>query len=133
METKIISLADGVCTMQAIIKDSSDRVVATGTAQEKEGSSNINKTSYIENCETSAWGRALGNLGINLDYGIATAEEVNNQPQNTEPDFRTLINNVLNTLPKEVKQKYVDQLVNKTLPVNEETLQKICRENNIKC
>jgi hypothetical protein len=36
----------------------------------------VNKTSYIENCETSAWGRALGNLGIGIDASIASAEEV---------------------------------------------------------
>ena len=35
-----------------------DVLVATGHAYEKEGSSFINKTSYIENCETSAIGRA---------------------------------------------------------------------------
>ena len=36
----------------------------------------VNKTSYIENCETSAWGRALGNLGIGINESIASAEEV---------------------------------------------------------
>jgi hypothetical protein len=36
----------------------------------------INKTSYIENCETSAWGRALGNLGYGIQTSIASAEEV---------------------------------------------------------
>ena len=36
----------------------------------------INKTSYIENCESSAWGRCLGNLGIGIETSIATADEV---------------------------------------------------------
>jgi len=36
---------------------------ATGLAQEREGSSTVNKTSALENCETSAIGRALANLG----------------------------------------------------------------------
>lgn len=35
----------------------------TGIAMEIEGSSNVNKTSHIENCETSAIGRALANMG----------------------------------------------------------------------
>ena len=55
-----------------------DFVLATGIACEKEGSSMINKTSFIENCETSAVGRALGFLGIGIDGGIASAEEVQN-------------------------------------------------------
>ena len=41
-----------------------------------QGSSNINKTSYIENCETSAVGRALAMLGIGIDTSIASANEV---------------------------------------------------------
>lgn len=38
-------------------------VWATGHAYEKEGEGNVNRTSYIENCETSAIGRALANAG----------------------------------------------------------------------
>ena len=51
-------------------------VLATGTAYENEGASAINRTSYIENCETSAVGRALGFLGLGVDVAIASAEEV---------------------------------------------------------
>ena len=82
LETDIIQLENGICTMKATIKDDTSRVIATGYAQEKENSSFINKTSYIENCETSAWGRALGNLGIGIDTSIASAEEVLNAMQN---------------------------------------------------
>ena len=53
-------------------------VLGTGHAQEKEGSSFINSTSYIENAETSAVGRALGMLGIGVDVSIASYEEVAN-------------------------------------------------------
>ena len=51
-------------------------VVAQGHAHEERGSSNINKTSYVENCETSAVGRALAMLGIGIDTSIASANEV---------------------------------------------------------
>lgn len=74
----IVSLEDGVCLMQATVLDEKREVRATGYAQEKEQSSYINKTSFIENCETSAWGRALGNLGIGVDTSIASADEVIN-------------------------------------------------------
>lgn len=36
---------------------------ATGHAQESPGSNPVNKTSWVENCETSAIGRALANMG----------------------------------------------------------------------
>jgi len=66
--------ADGVVLMQAVVKDESGRTIATGHALEKKDSTFINQTSYIENCETSAVGRALGILGIGVDTAIASAE-----------------------------------------------------------
>lgn len=80
--SEIVQLENGVCTIKAVIKDAASRVIATGYAQEKENSSFINKTSYIENCETSAWGRALGNLGIGIDTSVASADEVLNAVNN---------------------------------------------------
>lgn len=53
-------------------------VRATGFAYEKAGSTFINKTSHIENAETSAIGRALGIFGIGIDGSVASAEEVAN-------------------------------------------------------
>ena len=76
--TEIIGLENGVCTMKASVYDNEGRLLATGHGQEKEGSTFINKTSYIENCETSCVGRALGNAGIGLDDGFASYEEVAN-------------------------------------------------------
>ena len=87
--TEIISLVDGVVTMKATITDETGKVIATGLAQEKETSSFINKTSFIENCETSAVGRALGFAGIGVDGSMASAEEVANaimNQNNQEPD-----------------------------------------------
>lgn len=76
--TDIIDMHDGIVTMKATVMDADGRVLGTGTAQEKEGSTYINKTSYLENCETSAVGRALGMLGIGVDTSVASAEEVEN-------------------------------------------------------
>ncbi len=64
---------------KALIKNSDGIIKSTGTAMENKDDkmSMVNKTSHIENCETSAIGRALGNLGIGLDGGdVATYEEV---------------------------------------------------------
>ena len=71
-----------IVTFKAIIKDEEGRVIGTGTAQEKEKSSFINKTSYIENCETSAVGRALGFCGFGIDTSVASYEEVANAIEN---------------------------------------------------
>lgn len=78
IKTEILSLEAGVCTMKAIILDEEGKVLGVGHAQEKEGSSFINKTSFIENAETSCVGRALGMCGIGIDTSIASAEEVLN-------------------------------------------------------
>lgn len=56
--------------------------LSTGYAEEKENSTFINKTSFVENCETSAIGRALGFAGIGLTSSIASAEEVSNAMAN---------------------------------------------------
>lgn len=72
--TEIISAADLV-QIKASIVDGNDRVVATGFAEEVRGSTNINKTSALENCETSAIGRALACIGLGGTQ-YATANEV---------------------------------------------------------
>ena len=82
IETELLSNQDGVCVFKATIKDENERVISTGHAYEKEDSSFINKTSYIENCETSAVGRALGFLGIGIDTSIASGDEVANAIKN---------------------------------------------------
>lgn len=74
--TEMVSNENGVCVFQASVFDGNNRIIATGTAYEKEDSTFINKTSYIENCETSAVGRALGMAGFGIDTSVASAEEV---------------------------------------------------------
>lgn len=87
IKTELKSLDGGVCVFMAEVGNG-DTVLGMGHAYEKEGSSNINRTSYIENCETSAVGRALGMAGFGIDTSVASAEEVQNaieqQTQNTE-------------------------------------------------
>jgi len=69
--------SDSILIIASILNEEG-RVIANGLAEENRGSSYINKTSYVENCETSAWGRALANFGIGLDTSVASAEEVQN-------------------------------------------------------
>lgn len=93
IETQMISNENGVCIFRAAVfgfeLDCEGRptrtLLATGTAYEKENSSFINKTSYIENCETSAVGRALGMAGFGIDTSIASADEIRNAINNQLP------------------------------------------------
>jgi hypothetical protein len=49
---------------------------ATGHAYEVRGESHVNRTSYVENCETSCVGRALALLGFEIKRGVASREEM---------------------------------------------------------
>lgn len=76
LSSEIVHLDADSCVIRAEIRDDQWVLRATGFAQEDKSSSYINKTSYVENCETSAWGRALANLGIGIDTSIASSNEV---------------------------------------------------------
>lgn len=51
-------------------------LASTGHAFEYRDAGMVNKTSYVENAETSAIGRALGVLGIGATESLASAEEM---------------------------------------------------------
>jgi len=76
--SKIVSFDAGEWVIQAEIQDEEGDLMATGLASEKVGVGNINKTSALENAETSAVGRALGFLGVGIAASIASADEVTN-------------------------------------------------------
>ena len=50
--------------MRAACYINDDRLIATGYAEEVFGNSPVNKTSFLENCETSAIGRAIANCPL---------------------------------------------------------------------
>ena len=74
--TEIEKHEGGIVLMKATAMDESGKVLGTGYAIENQKASQINSTSYIENCETSAVGRALGMCGFGIDSSLASAEEV---------------------------------------------------------
>jgi len=114
--TEMVSNESGVVIFKAnIIVDGNVR--ATGFAYEKEGSTFINKTSYIENCETSAIGRALGVFGIGIDGSVASSEEVENaianQPKGAQVNNapRDIIKEALAALNHAFAEKDIDKAV----------------------
>ena len=81
--TEIVAMEGPVVLMKAKAgyyrEDGSEVVLATGMAREERGKGMVNGTSHIENCETSAVGRALGMIGLGLNGGgICSAEELVN-------------------------------------------------------
>ena len=78
--TEIMSAGAEHVLLQAKILDENGRLVATGHAEESRDDSFINKTSAIENAETSAIGRALAALGYGSEF-YASANEVQNAEQ----------------------------------------------------
>ena len=78
VETCIIELNDKWACVKASITNPEGKVVGTGHGVEFwEGSNKINKTSALENAETSAIGRALAAIGLGGEE-YASADEVLN-------------------------------------------------------
>lgn len=77
----------------------------TGYSQATWDDGYINKTAAIENCETSAVGRALGFMGIGVIDSIASIDEINKaqtQPppkfQNWKADFLKMTTDMANSI-----------------------------------
>ena len=77
LQTEIVSRDEDVVVMKASILNDQGRLIATGHAEEKRTASQINRTSALENAETSAIGRALAAFGFG-GTEFATADEVAN-------------------------------------------------------
>ena len=107
IETELVSHENGKVLFKAIVKDNNSLVKSTGHAQEIEGDGFINKSSYVENCETSAVGRALANLGIGIDAGIASAEEIQKTIEMPENKIKDAVIHIKNGGSwAEIEKKY---------------------------
>lgn len=78
LTSELIAYENGVFIVKATACDENGSILGTGLAYEKEGSNFINKTSALENAETSSWGRCLAACGIIGGNSICSAEEVLN-------------------------------------------------------
>lgn len=108
IRTSILSWENGIVVFKASCgyhtEDGRELIVGEGTAYEKENSSFINKTSYIENCETSAVGRALGMAGFGIDASMASAEEVQNAMLNQKKEQTAPARQTKQTTPPQPTQ-----------------------------
>lgn len=129
--TNIESLKDGVVVMSCEVRNEDGKLLSKAYAYEKEDSSFINKTSFIENCCTSATGRALGYLGIGIDTSVASYEEVANAIANQEitkeeaKEYKLSFGRNQGKTIKEVQEedpKYIEWILNNS---NDERLLKV--------
>ncbi len=116
IQTEMILNENGMVIFKAYAyRDQEDKKPATGHAMEREGSTYINKTSHIENCETSAVGRALAMLGFEIKKSVASREEVENaklQQEMMKPIDKATATALINTLKA---KGYSDEDINKSL------------------
>lgn len=88
--TDVVQLDQEQCVIKATVLNELNRVVATGLAQEFRKASQINGTSYVENCETSAIGRALACLGLGGQEFASANEVLNAMHQQSNPPVETI-------------------------------------------
>lgn len=93
--TEMLYYQDGKVVMKATAYDDAGMILATGHAEELEGVGFVNKTSFLENAETSAVGRCLGFMYLGATQGIASYDEVKNainirENSITEAEAKTL-------------------------------------------
>lgn len=115
---EMLKCENGMCVFKATVSDEGGNIIGVGHAYEKENSTFINKTSYIENCETSAVGRALGMAGFGIDTSVASAEEVANAIENqknnkSEKNKKTKADEI------NYKQALLDELKKNSIDVSE--------------
>tara|TARA_R100001463_G_scaffold34276_1_gene75407 strand:+ start:484 stop:993 length:510 start_codon:yes stop_codon:yes gene_type:complete len=105
LTSKITHIDSEMVVIQSDILDPEGNVKATGHAHEEKSASFINKTSYVENCETSSWGRCLANFGIGIDESVASANEVEIaiKKQNTKPSKKKMTIEVYQAMMKSIK------------------------------
>ena len=81
---RIIEQTSSSVIFEAQIIDNKGVVRANGFARETTEKGGVNKFAMLENAETSAWGRALGNFGIGIDNAVCTAEELESKLEYTD-------------------------------------------------
>jgi len=88
--------------MKAIITGEDGVIIGSGFAEEIRGQGNVNKTSALENCETSAVGRALASIGLSGGE-YASANEMDGVERKTEAQKS-------GSQPQNYAQKSVEQV-----------------------
>lgn len=93
LNLEIVSLSESQVVMKAeVYLDKEDSIPTTvDFAEERVGTSNVNKVSFVENCATSAYGRAISALGgqFSPKGKRPSAEEMAKVSRHTDRDWLT--------------------------------------------
>ena len=110
LTSQITHIDSEMVVVKSDIINENGKVLATGHAHEEKSASFINKTSYVENCETSSWGRALANFGIGIDESVASANEVDIaiKKQNSKPSKKKVTIDIYQAMIKSIKEGQSD-------------------------
>ena len=84
LESEMVYFKDGMVVFKATLTVGENTYI--GHAMEKEDSSTINKTSFLEVCESSSWGRCLAAAGY-IGSQLASADEVITAIKNQKSDL----------------------------------------------
>ena len=94
ISTKLIHSDDLRVQVQATVTDALGNTIGSGLAEEIRGGSGVNKSSAIENCESSAIGRALASLGLHggeyptadeIESDRRSSRAIDEKPQVSQP------------------------------------------------
>jgi len=103
-----------------------------GTAWEViPGMTPFTKYSEVQNVETSAWGRALAAIGIGIDKGVATWEEVNRTSRQERPKVvppgvdGPLAKNIASEPPSDRQRNYAKSLMGKAADAAPEIITRV--------
>ena len=119
IETQIYQSDETYVVIRAVITDPEGRIIGTGYAEERRGSTNINRTSALENAETSAIGRALAACGFaGTEY--ASADEVAQAISQQRGSASAAAAETMK--PTEKQRKYLWSLIKKQPPEKQQAL-----------
>lgn len=113
--------------VHATIRDETDRLIASGHAEEIRDSSPVNKTSPLENCETSAWGRCLANMGYAVDKAIASRQEM----EKVDRMERTSVSTTAPPDPIKARQAKAIGVIEKLSKAQRTAMRQLMMTNNI--
>ena len=113
IQTEFPMLTSDEALCRCTITNADGMTVAQGHAHELKANGMINKTSFVENCETSAVGRALAMLGIGIDTSIASANEVETAiaQQDAKPAAKKSIGKQIQETAEDLRENIMDKAV----------------------
>lgn len=123
IKTSILENSDEKVVMTAEIFDPKGQLIANGHAEESRKSTSINRTSALENCETSAVGRALALFGM-PGVSIRSADEM------SDATAQQKVDKIVNWLKSH--NQAVRENLDSIMAIKEGLIQDITKDNELR-